>query len=94
MFPAEDAAKFELERLKIMTKWKRLAAKSWKVAGLDPRSHAPRYYAYYGEDAIRIGSMTYMRDECTRFATAAAVGSAISEIGEENVKKYILGIPE
>lgn len=96
VFPTEDAAQFELERRKTVTQWKRLAAMSWQLAGIDPNSGAQRYYVYSEGYApgLNVGHLTRMRDECTYFATREAVRSAISEIGEENVRKYILGIPE
>lgn len=93
-FPTKEEAEDERTRRKMLTKWKRLSIEAgedenpwngtsghWFVF-LDPKSGIGYNYHQY----IRHGLVT--------FPSKASLKAAVAELGEDKVKRYILGVRE
>lgn len=95
MFPSLEEAKEESECRKILTKWKRLSIESgeneneWNGVN----THWFCYY-HYSNGKIYTDAYTTCKYASTYFSTEKSLLDAIAEIGEDNVKKYILDIKE
>ena len=95
LFPTREAANEERKRKVMIARWKRLSIEAgeddnswdgehhhWAVSW-DYRGKRFQYFAYE--------SSKYMNHH---FPSADSLKAAIAELGEENVKKYILGVRE
>lgn len=75
--------------------WRRLSIES----GEDKNpwdGHHNHWYVWYDprNSRLNIGALSYIKDANVHFVSYEAAENAIKEIGEENVKRYILGIKE
>ncbi len=92
-FQTEEEAEEKVEELKVKAKWKRLSIESgeeeneWDGINL----HWMCSYSYDSNGSKCI-SWTSHRYADIYFATKESLKNAIKEIGEDNVKRYILGI--
>lgn len=94
-FQTKEEAEEEITRRKIIAKWKRLSIE----AGEDDNEWDTdniHWYCYYSH-AFKKPECAYcqnVKDSSVFFPTRESLIEAISIIGEDNVKKYILGIKE
>ena len=92
-----DEAQFELDRQFYATKWKRLSILAEEsVNPLDFLKESDvhcHYYIVFDGKNLKI-LYTFFEKEGTCFPSYESIEEAIKEIGEENIKKYILGIKE
>lgn len=92
-FKTEKEAEEELTRRKMLTKWKRLSVEAgeeeneWNGANI----HRYPFFNVVTRD-IACNSNTSHRHGDIYFPTEESLLAAIKELGEENVKKYILGV--
>lgn len=93
VFPTLDAAEEELTRRKMLTKWKRLSIEAgegeneWN--GKNDHWIISYSYAFSELKTLRVVFRKYS-EVC--FPTKKSLLAAIEEIGEDNVKRYILGV--
>lgn len=93
VFKTEAEAKFELQRRKYLTQYKRLSIEAGELE--NPWNKiSMHHYAYYGTESKGI-EFTYLK--CMHgmeiyFPTREGCENAVKTIGEENFKEYILGI--
>ena len=93
VFKTEAEAKFEVQRLKYLTQYKRLSIEAGELE--NPwNNDSPHYYAYYDCkcNSLDFVSCYWFRDGLIYFPTRESCKNAVNTIGEENFKKYILGI--
>lgn len=96
-FRTREEAEEELTRRQMLTKWKRLSIEAgedenkWKHRENGWPKH---WYVFFDEfeKVINCGANDGYHSESTYFPSKQSLLAAISELGEENVKKYILGI--
>lgn len=94
-FPTEEEAEEEATRRKMLVKWKRLSIEAgeednpwdgrnlhWAVSW-DCEGKCFHYFAYEN-----------CKYPISHFPSSDSLKAAIAELGEENVKKYILGVKE
>lgn len=93
VFRTEEEAKEEITRRKILTKWKRLSIESGENENPWDREHG-HYTVYFSKDRVLIQCIVANKMSTTYFASKRSIIHAISEIGENNVKKYILEVNE
>jgi len=99
-FKSYEEAEFAYNQQIILTKWKRLAKKSWDGKEVDWNNYneSPKYYIYYDSDStekkIKISYTCTFKYENTYFSSIPSIKSAIEEIGEDNVEKYILEVED
>lgn len=92
-FRTKAEAEFEVERRKILKRWRDLSIASgeaenkWNGKNNHWYCYCNTYYKTIGFDYL--GSCN---GENTYFASRESLENAIAEIGEENVKKYILRV--
>lgn len=91
VFATREEAKFESHRRKILKRWEDMSAESGEAENKwnDKNKH---WYCYCEGSTIKTHWVLCHRSENTYYATRESLENAIAEIGEENVKKYILGV--
>lgn len=94
-FPTREEAEEEITRLKMLTKWKHLSIEAGEA---DNPWDGKRWHWTVAWDSVD-RSFYYQRYGCTVYATTffptvKSLKAAIAELGEDNVKKYILGVKE
>lgn len=95
LFPTKEAAEEELKRRKIIKRWKDLSIESGEED--NPwDGKCVHYYAYfdYSKGSIEITNAWVCRCKEAYFTSSKSIKEAITEIGKENVKKYILNVKE
>lgn len=76
-------------------KWKRLSIESGEDKNPWDGDHAHWYVSYsVANECLRMGPSYHTTDANVYFSSCEAAENAIKEIGEDNVKRYILGIKE
>lgn len=95
VFRTKEGAEEELNRRKILTKWKRLSIE----AGEDKNpwdGNNEHFFMYFDvvRDKLITKSFVAVHMASIFFPSEESLENAITEIGEDNVKKYILGIKE
>lgn len=94
IYATKEEAEEALQRVRCQTMWRRLAEASGEKNNLW-NEEFQHFYAYYTSDGeIRAGYHKYSRTELTYFATSESLMKAIEIVGEDNVRKYILGIED
>lgn len=94
-FRTKEEAQFEANRLKVLAQWKRLSIESGEADNPWDNKHE-HYYVFY---EYKSGKLLYNNNritQCTNvhFASEKAIENAIKVVGEENIKRYILGVKE
>lgn len=89
-FRTKEEAKFELERLKILTKMKRIAAKDKEIEWDCKHSHYYIVYSIYSdsEKPLFVESMKGLKQNDIYFASEERAEECIKAIGEDRLKKY------
>lgn len=95
-FPTREEAEFERERRKFLKKWKDLSNESGEAKNEWDGKNRHWFCHYYVTEnkIINDDCICCYKDECTYFATKESLERAIIALGEENVKRYILGVKE
>ena len=95
IFPTPEAAKEELKRRKILKRWKDLSIESGEEENPWDGRHN-HWYISYGISTKRLVCYSCANEyyEGSFFASKESLQAAVKEIGEDNVKKYILNIKE
>lgn len=92
-FRTEEEAKEAKIRLQMQTKWRRLSLEAGEADNPwdGDRRH---WFAYWHcrSKEIRYDFSDIWKQEKTYFPSEESLEAAISEFGEENVKKYIFGV--
>lgn len=93
-FRTREEAEEEVTRRKMLKRWKDFSI----LSGEDdnPWDGTSKHYCacLNEEDNVRVAYVMCVHDANTFFATRKACEEAVEELGEENVKKYILGVKE
>ena len=94
-FRTKEEAKEALTRLQMQTKWKRLSLEAGEADNPWDGEHK-HYEVWYSDcwNEIRINYIYSGRYGTVTFPSEDSIKAAIAEIGEENVKKYILGVEQ
>lgn len=92
-FKTEEEAKEAMTRMQMQTKWKRLSLEAGEADNPwdGKHKHVFTFWDYLNE-TLDIDFNEVCFSEKTYFPTADSIKAAIAELGEENVKKYILGV--
>lgn len=92
-FASLKEAEEELARCKMLAKWKRLSVEAGEEENEwnGDNTHWAAYYTYYGNKIDTYGDQC-CRDRNIYFPNEKSLFDAIKELGEENVKKYILEV--
>lgn len=93
-FKTEKEAKEAIKRMQMQTKWKRLSLEAGEADNPWDGGCGHWEVTYYVKDGIGYDEMTTCQDGVIHFPTEKSIKAAIKELGEENVKKYILGVEE
>lgn len=88
-FLTKEEAEFEAKRREVVTKVRKYS----RPFNPNESNWVP-YYGYQGVNAICICSEKYFQYGCDYFATSKDIKTAIEEVGEEDFKKYYLGVTE
>lgn len=94
-FRTEEEAKEEVTRLKMLKRWKDLSIDSGEED--NPwDGNTTHWYVFVSsyDKQICLGLVSGVCDANIFFPTKEACEAAVNELGEDNVKKYILGIKE
>lgn len=89
VFLTKEEAEFESKRREVVTKVRKYS----RPFNPNESNWVP-YYGYQGVNAICICSEKYFQYGCDYFATSKDIKTAIEEVGEEDFKKYYLGVTE
>ena len=89
VFLTREEAEFEVKRREVVTKVRKYS----RPFNPNESNWVP-YYGYQGVNAICICSEKYFQYGCDYFATSKDIKTAIEEVGEEDFKKYYLGVTE
>ncbi len=92
VFLTEEDAKFASERLKVIAELKKYAKEFSDEEWYD--SNIEKYYPYYKYNDYSINKWfnRYTRHSGLYFQTVADIDIAIAAVGEEDFKKYYLGV--
>lgn len=93
VFRTKEEAEFEVQRRKYFTQYKRLSIEAGELE--NPwNNESQHWYAYYDVTTNNIEFCMNYRfyDGLIYFPTHKSCENAVKTIGEENFKKYILGI--
>lgn len=95
VFKTKDEAEEEIKRRKILAKWKQLSVESGEEDNPWDSNNGHHLVSFNVKEKLLRRSEVYNIHYCgIYFKTAKSLEDAIKEIGEENVKKYILGVKE
>ena len=95
LFPTEEAVKEEAKRRQILKRWKDLSIESGETENhWDCKSQHWFISCRVSSKQITYYSTAYEYYEGVFFASKESAEAAVKEIGEDNVKKYILNIKE
>lgn len=86
VFETEEEAEFEAEKLKILTKMKKYS-KPFEIRG---NNFIIKYV--HQDQSIKIGGLGETQYPGFYFESAEMARKVIEEIGEDNIKRYYLGI--
>lgn len=93
-FKTKEEAEFEAERLKVITELKRFAEEHNDPINWEDTSQ--KKWSIYGvftpENTIRCAFVTFFKRNDIYFSSVEIAQQAISEIGEDRIKKYYLGV--
>lgn len=94
-FQTEDDAKEAIIRMQMQTKWKRLSLDAGEAENPWDCEHE-HFFALWNCVAQKLETVSNEFSICekTYFPSEASLKDAIADLGEENVKKYILGVME
>ena len=94
VFPTLDAAEEEVTRRKMIAKWKRLSIESGEDENQwdNTNKHWSVCYNYRNNELDSGTNLHSYKYEETYFPTEDSLLVAIKELGEDNVKRYILGV--
>lgn len=94
-FRTREEAEEAITRFKMQTKWKRLSLEAGEAENPWDGGHL-HYLAYWDCTNKKIGNDCHTQwiNGATPFPSKESLQAAIAELGEENVKKYILGVEE
>lgn len=92
-FRTREEAEEEVTRRKMVTKWERLSIEAGEGENEWDGGHI-HWTAYYGhyDNKVMTCSGEWCKYTDIYFPTKESLLDAIKELGEENVKKYILGV--
>lgn len=95
VFPTLEAAEEELTRRKMLTKWERLSIESGEDENpLDSTNgHWSVCYNHLTKK-LNFSAVVHCKYEEVYFPTKESLLAAIEELGEDNVKRYILGVKD
>lgn len=93
-FRTREEAEEAKTRLQMQAKWKRLSLEAGEADNPWDGECGHWEVNYYVNDGINYDRMTTCQDGVVHFPTKNDLKAAIAELGEENVKKYILGVTE
>lgn len=93
VFRTKEEAAEEVKRRKILAKWKRLSIESGEASN-EWNKKNEHWFVFFLYNKIEVTFGIAIKSEATYFQTKESILNAIEDIGEENVKKYILGIKE
>lgn len=91
-FRTEWEAEEALTRLKMQTKWKRLSLEAGEA--VNPWNGKHKHWVVCFDNGLCYLDYTCANYGTTHFPSRESLDSAVAELGEENVKKYILGVEE
>lgn len=93
VFPTKEEADEELTRRKILTKWKRLSIEAGEDENPWDGNHE-HFFIYFDvvRDKLVTKAFTGVHMASIFFPSEESLDNAIEEIGEDNVKKYILDV--
>ena len=95
LFPTKELCKEHHKERIYKERWKRLSVESGEDENPWDGSNGHWCVAYSVEnECLRICSIYYTKDNNVYFSSCEAAENAIKEIGEDNVKRYVLGIKE
>ena len=88
VFLTEEEAEFEAKRREVVTKVRKYARPFRKIKA--------NFYPYYGyeKDVIDFYFTNYHKSAMDYFSSIEEIKKAIAEVGEEDFKKYYLGVVE
>lgn len=92
-FPTKEAAQEEVTRREMLTRWKRLSIEAGEEE--NPWDEiSDHWFVFYdcGMQSLMHSTYCIVRTGDIFFPTKESLTAAIAELGEENVKKYILGV--
>lgn len=94
-FKTEKQAREAFIRMQMQTKWKQLSLEAGEADNSWDGKHK-HYYAYWDcrGKKLRYDYNDIWIQERIYFPSAESIYTAITELGEENVKRYILGVME
>ena len=95
IFRTKEEAKEEVERIKLLTQWKHLSVE----AGEDenPWDSDKRHWYVYYDYGLKILDMSFndtFNSGKVYLPSVKSLKNAIETVGEENVKRYVLGVKE
>lgn len=95
LFQTKEEAEFHSMQEIMLAKWKRMSIEAGEDENQWDSTHRHWHvvYDYYNHKLI-LNWVSSLRTSDVCFPTKESLESAISELGEKNVKKYILGIKE
>lgn len=95
LFSTQEAAKEDIKRRKILKRWKDLSVESGETENpWDCKSQHWFISCRVSSKQITYYSTAYEYYEGVFFSSKESAEAAVNEIGEDNVKKYILNIKE
>lgn len=94
VFPTREVAEEEVTCRKMLTKWKRLSIESGEDENPwnNINGHWTVCYNYYAKEIDSSAVFQNCKYEEVYFSTKDSLLTAIKELGEDNVKRYILGV--
>lgn len=90
-FRTKEEAEEAKIRLQMQTKWKRLSLEAGEADNPWDGKHE-HWAVCFNNDALYYWDFVNMNYGTTYFPSLKSLEAAIAELGEENVKKYILGV--
>lgn len=92
-FETEEEAEEAIMRLQMQTKWKRLSLEAGEADNPWDGEHK-HWVVFFANGALHYWDHTSINYGVTHFPSRESLEFAVAELGEENVKKYILEVEE
>lgn len=92
-FQTKEEAEEALIKIQMQTKWKQMSLEAGEADNPWDRKHNHYFVEWDTEDKkLDIDCNAIFFTQKTYFPTEESLEAAITELGEENIKKYILGV--